>query len=249
MRRRSKQQAYWRRKYPGPQKRVRRSRRLIVLFWGSIPIICVSAVLAILAAVEGETSEKWYVRYAFLSADASFSLLVAILALILARDEYERATSPKLVYQCLLLSDSRFGLSSESRYWTAFVENVGAGYARVKRIVYRLGFGDDTRPGPYALSHSDIIEKLSRQGLMRGQDYFLAHFTHGACIVGHSKTELFQVPFDKAGLLSFFDVRMEFESPLGDAYTKEVFCVPRSGVLGAEPKPLIVMPEGAAKGR
>jgi hypothetical protein len=80
--------------------------------------------------------------------------------------------------------------------------------------------------GPYG-SFDDIKHTLSRQGLSFDSDYWIAYFSPGWSLGKEKEQRICEIQAGQVQALHCLDIKIEFAGPLGDLYSKEIFCVPR----------------------
>lgn len=172
----------------------------------------------------------------------ALALTLAVLGFAFARNQFEASIAARLVYYGRPLAISEYGLesSTQSRYWTSTLRNVGLGYARFRDVTYRVRLAQDAAASAW-IGFGQLDQVLRDAGLENNRDIRIIEITRDACLAGGGDLDLLQFPMDSAVHITILDVRLVFLSVLGDEYSKTVFCVPRRG-LPDDDYPRILLP-------
>lgn len=222
--------------HPGSQRRVNRLNPL------SIPIYLLFTLVSFLVLhafikenVDFATFPAAFVwKLNLLKVNDALMLLVALLGLLVARQQVELSVTPRLMYSCYPTAQSQFGLQVQQGrvIWTCKVKNVGSGMAIVRRCAYRVteSVSKSKRKQPFNLSYLDVVKLLRKKGLEPGRDYVLMQYSIGAVIGGGEEQTLLEVNRDALDALKVVDVELVFDGFLGERFEKQIFMVPRDGI-------------------
>jgi len=81
-----------------------------------------------------------------------------------------------------------------------------------------------------------LTAQLKNEGFLQQEDYDLTYISKGWIIGSKEERIILEMDMsdkDKKGNLrriEKLDIQLEFEGSLGDAYAKEIYCIPRRGI-------------------
>lgn len=172
------------------------------------------------------------IQYKIIDINSSITLLVGLLGLWVVRHQLSMGFRPYLGYTSFHSKTSNFSLPNDANeeLWVVTIINEGTGLAIINRCSYRMSLKGE-QPQDYEYTYCEMIEQLEKKNFIQGRDYILVQISKGASLGPHSEQRVFEMPIDKAMEFSAIDIKIDFEGLMGDRFTKEIFCIPRMGII------------------
>lgn len=237
--------------HPGPQQLIARSwvstRALQALLFVSVCLMFHS--LAGSALAKKYPDFAWFWDLPLMQPEAGATILIGLMSLVVLRAQAAATQRPILTYSSVQQSSDSSGLAaSGGGVWSVTLQNVGGGSAIIRDGTYRIR--DSLHDvGGYDMNYPAAIEFFSRRGMRVGRDYALYTFSAGGAIGPNVQCRIFEAPITKVNSIRVLDIRVEFETMLGDRYCKEVYCIPRVGMdLHVTTAPLLHLPVASGPG-
>lgn len=174
------------------------------------------------------------------SGRASLTVFAGFISLLFVREQFVQGLRPFLTYSCFRSKDNDKALDmnhisfseqsphselDEGVLFKVTLENIGGGMATMKNVEYRLSFEYGIL-GNFC-SFSEIKTKMYQNGLEFNKDYWISSFSKGWSISKEKEVLIFEIPLRKSEKIYCLDIKFEYEGLLGDAYEKQVYCIPR----------------------
>lgn len=225
--------------HPGPQRKLKRNpfkhfpAYLLAVCVGLLVFTVLQSNLKLLGLDEKNTI--W--QFQLLDVKAAVTLLIGVLTILYARSQFEHGLRPLLDYRVRRTAESIYNLGSSSHansFVSVRLANLGGGVAIARRALYSLKMKDAAElPG---LSFSQLSAQLKKEGLIQQEDYDITYISKGWIIGSKEERTILELDIsdqDKKNLLrriEKLDIQLEVEGSLGDAYAKEIYCIPRRGI-------------------
>jgi hypothetical protein len=217
---------------PGAQAALARNGFASAYLW---LLIGVCGLLAYQAFVQANYVSKtsphpniW--RLKILDVNNAITALVALLGLVSIRQQLLIGIRPILSYTGKVLRPDEWSLISpkpEDFAWRVTLRNVGMGPAIIRSVRYSVSTSDGVTNS--LESHDDLIARLDTAGLTRRLEYEVQHVSAGAAIGSTESIVLFEGLQSVSRTIRSLDVCISFSGMLGEAFEKDVYCVPRRG--------------------
>ena len=219
---------------PGPQVQLTRSVVGSVLLGSLIALLSVISLYALLQA--NFTAPPWFPDvlrgWKILDVNNALTLLIALLTLVGVRQQFIATLKPYLSYSSHSAPEPTQLPKTSGKVWKVDLNNAGTGLALVTDAKYRVAFGAEPR-GHYSADYDEMVKRLRERGLVYGTDYVLQRISQGAILGSAATLTVFELRLQQGRPvdLSTVDIRIEFESRSRERFAKEIFCIPRNGVL------------------
>ncbi|OGS05387.1 MAG: hypothetical protein A3G41_00660 [Elusimicrobia bacterium RIFCSPLOWO2_12_FULL_59_9] len=183
---------------------------------------------------------SWLWATEILSPNVAASLLIGIISLGWAQAQFAASVKPFLTYSCLFHNAPVTALESASKkIFRVTIQNPGMGLAIVHNMTYRIGVAPNrARSDAPKLEYCDAIKELESHKFKYGKDFVLGQMSFGAVIAPKDSLVVAEFPLEMAQSLPQCDIEIEFEGILGDIYSKEIYCIPRQGIILDSHSPL-----------
>jgi hypothetical protein len=241
--------------HPGPQKLVKRSwlsaNALRFLAIASATIVLQSFIHKNVNYQDLPLFKFWALE--LMGLDQSLTIFMAALGTLIVREQYAESVMPYVTYRCFQNFEPLLPLNQRvihrlkpieifnprgnnisqknvnELYWNASFRNDGSGQAMIKAISYTFEFTDESVV--YSLSSfQDVINILSKKGIIHGVDCWVAYFSSGGAIRPDHDYPLFTAPIPCALKFRIVDIKIVYKNLLGDLFEKNIYCIPRIGI-------------------
>ncbi|MGW7531285.1 hypothetical protein [Amycolatopsis sp. NPDC054798] len=207
-------------------------------FWLLLAVTAVLAVREILHATLGRTAGMdWLLRPELLGVGPSVSLLVGALTLLLVRNQFALGLRPFISYHSGWLksnSGTVYLAEAEGPIWAVTARNAGSGIGVIRNVRITVACADSST---FSGTHDETVAFLrERCDLEQNREYALSKLSPGGVFASGDEIRLFELTHGSRCLFSEFTVSVEFEGTLRDAYAKNIFCIPPSGIPPAPQK-------------
>lgn len=172
-----------------------------------------------------------------LDVKAALTVLITVLSLLYARNQFEYGLRPLLDYRIQRTAKSIYNLGSGSdrnSYMAVKLANPGGGVAIARRVQYTLTTKDKSALDK--LSFIELTDQLKKLSLLQHEDYDLTNISRGWMLGPNEERTILELNLSnqdkksKIELIERLDIHVEFEGLLKDAYAKDIYCIPRRGI-------------------
>ena len=175
-----------------------------------------------------EIKKSTWSSFKILDTSTSATLFVTLLGALLVRHQFALSILPRINYKSSISTKpNRDNLNEKFETWRVEIRNTGLGSAIINRTEYSLQLAH-VKENFDSCSANAVINELSKNNLIRGQDYWLENIAPGFSLSPKDECVVFEIRTEYAKKLKRLDMVLHFQGQLGDKYLREIRFIPCS---------------------